>query len=280
MNTEKTFSSNMLKIYEKMFFCREFELKVVEAHKSGQINIPIYLSIGQESIPSTISTFFDTGIPIFAQHRAHSYFLSFGGDPMHLVGELKSSTNIWSKGSGGSASISSKSIQMFGHSGLMGDQVPIAVGYCLSTNSPVLSVVGDASLEEDYVISAFMYAISKNLPFLFICEDNNLSILTPKIDRRNWEFTPVVKAMGGLAFDVDDNPASIWESLSQWEKDRPMFINIRTNRHYWHAGSGEDAKPAEDRLKLFRNYLETIYDLRDIEAIEKKAIMNVGSLWE
>jgi pyruvate dehydrogenase E1 component alpha subunit len=280
MHSEMNFASHMLNVYEKMFFCRQFELKVVEAHKSGQINIPIYLSIGQESIPATISTFFAEGIPLFAQHRAHSYFLSFGGDPNHLIGELKSSTEIWSKGSGGSASISSKSIQMFGHSGLMGDQVPIAVGYCLSKNSPVLTVVGDASLEEDYVISSFMYAISKNLPFLFVCEDNNLSILTPKSDRRTWEFSPVVKAMGGLAFDIDDNPESIWEVLSQWKQNCPIFINIRTNRHYWHAGSGEDAKPDEDRLQLFRNYLEKTYDLSEIKDIESRALMKMRSLWQ
>jgi thiamine pyrophosphate-dependent acetolactate synthase large subunit-like protein len=154
------------------------------------------------------------------------------------------------------------------------------VGYCLSTNLPVLSVVGDASLEEDYVISSYMYALSKNLPFILICEDNNLSILTPKSDRRNWEFSPVVKAMGGLAFDIEDDPETIWKVLNQWKVDGPIFINIRTNRHYWHAGSGQDEKPLEDRLELFRNYLLGSCNLSDIKVIESQAMLNVRSLWE
>ena len=54
----------------------------------------------------------------------------------------------------GAASIHDPKIGMFGHSGLMGDQVPIAVGAALGSGKTVLTVVGDASGEEDYVYGA------------------------------------------------------------------------------------------------------------------------------
>ena len=166
MNSRDNYGINALEIYRRMYFVRRFELSVVDAHQRGFITTPIYLGIGQESIASTLSCFLPKGTPIFAQHRAHSYFLSFGGDPRHLKSELVSSSDIWTNGSGGSASISSSSINMFGHSGLMGDQVPIAVGYALTTGLPTLAVVGDASVEEDYVMSSVAYAVKKKHPVI------------------------------------------------------------------------------------------------------------------
>ena len=210
MNLRGDYEVNALEIYRRMYLVRRFELRVIDAHQRGLITTPIYLGIGQESIASTLSCFLPKGTPIFAQHRAHSYFLSFGGDPKHLKSELVSSSDIWTNGSGGSASVSSSSINMFGHSGLMGDQVPIAVGYALTTGLPTLAVVGDASVEEDYVMSSIAYAVKRNIPLLLICEDNNLSILTPKSVRRDWEVCEVARAYGAKSFDIDDDPKVIW----------------------------------------------------------------------
>ena len=69
----------------------------------------------------------------------------------------------------------------------MGSQVPIAVGHCYKTQHPTIVYMGDASAEEDYVLGALGWASTKKIPILFIVEDNNLSILTEKKVRRNWE---------------------------------------------------------------------------------------------
>ena len=81
---------------------------------------------------------------------------------------------------GGSASIYSKKIKMYGHDGHMGTQVPIGIGACFTSKKPTIVFMGDASAEEDYVLGALGWASVKKLPILFIVEDNNLSILTEK----------------------------------------------------------------------------------------------------
>ena len=48
---------------------------------------------------------------------------------------------------GGSASIGSKEINMFGHDGLMGSNGPIGVGACFATNKPTIVFLGDAAAE-------------------------------------------------------------------------------------------------------------------------------------
>lgn len=269
-----------LEIYRRMYLVRRFELRVIDAHQRGLITTPIYLCIGQEAIASTLSCFLPKGTPIFAQHRAHSYFLSFGGDPRHLKSELVSSSDIWTNGSGGSASISSSEINMFGHSGLMGDQVPIAVGYALTTGLPTLAVVGDASVEEDYVMSSIAYAVKRDIPLLLICEDNNLSILTPKSVRRDWEVCEVARAYGAKSFDIEDDPKTIWETLSKWDLKEVFVVNIRTTRHYWHAGIGQDELPNLDRLNEFRESLNSRGLFKKLQQIEDDVDAEVDLLWK
>ena len=173
-----------IKIFEKASLCRHFETNAYKFSEKKLIKIPIYLSAGQEfisaSLATIISDFCKVKPLIFAQHRCHSTYLSFGGEIDNLIAELLgnyklSNTNCM----GGSASIYSKKINMFGHDGHMGTQVPIGIGACFTSKKPTIIFMGDASAEEDYVLGALGWAATK-LPILFIVEDNNLSILTEK----------------------------------------------------------------------------------------------------
>jgi len=249
---------NLISIYKKMYRIRQFELKVRDAHQNGLISVPIYLSVGQESIASALSEFFPQGLPIFAQHRCHSYYMAFGGALPTLRDQLLSSEALWDQGAGGSASISDRSITMFGHSGFMGDQIPIAAGFAMMQKKVTLGVIGDASAEEDYVIATLGFIAKKKIPLLIVCEDNNLSILTQVHERRNWKFVDVAKSFGCEAYEITDHPRQIWARLSQWNQTSPLVLNIKTTRHLWHAGSGQDESPIHDTIlevesEIFKN---------------------------
>ena len=105
---------------------------------------------------------------------------------------------------GGSASIASKEINMFGHDGLMGSNGPIGVGACFATNHPTIVFLGDAAAEEDYVLGGLGWASTKNIPLITVVEDNNLSILTEKKVRRNWEMSDVAKSFKMEGFNLND----------------------------------------------------------------------------
>lgn len=167
-----------LEAFKKAAINRNFEQIVYDNVKL--LKGPVYLSAGQEFTPATISCLVKEKPLIFAQHRGHSTYLSFGGDVIELIDELLGKETGCAKGMGGSASLQSKKIGMYGHDGLMGSQVPIAVGASFSSKRFTLCIMGDASAEEDYVMSAIAWAGFKKLPILFIVEDNNLSILTEK----------------------------------------------------------------------------------------------------
>ncbi|MDP3921277.1 MAG: thiamine pyrophosphate-dependent enzyme [Candidatus Omnitrophota bacterium] len=276
----KSFSvPKTLDIFRQTCINRYFEIEAAKAYDKKLMKMPIYLSVGQEHIPAAIATV-ATDFMIFAQHRCHSYYLSFGGDPKALIDELLHRESGCARGMGGSASIHDPRIGMFGHSGLMGDQVPIAVGAALGSGKNVLAVTGDASVEEDYVYGAMGYAATKKIPVLFICEDNDLSILTKVEKRRSWSMADVCESLGMKAVDIADDPWLIAHYVEKFLNTLPAFINIRTCRHLWHAGTGNDGAPEWNRFELFKKKLKTLGLATEVKKIETAARESMESLWQ
>jgi pyruvate dehydrogenase E1 component alpha subunit len=270
--------SEALSIFRQTCFNRYFEFECANAANAKRIRAPIYLSVGQEHIPAALALVFP-GIRIFAQHRAHSYYLSFGGDPRHLADELLHKETGCARGMGGSPSIHSPEIGMFGHSGHMGDQVPIAVGYALASHFPTLAVVGDASAEEDYVLGAIGYAATKRVPLLIVCEDNDLSILTKTATRRSWSLAGVAKSFGMEAIDICDDPWLIAFHARRAHGSLPFLMNIRTCRQLWHAGTGCDGEPEWNRFEIFKAKLVARGLAEDVTVIEEQAKVKAASYW-
>ena len=240
-----------LEIFKKASLCRNFEEQVIINVNNKNIKIPVYVSAGQEFIAAAISTICKKKKIkplIFPQHRCHSTYLAFGGNIIKLIDELLGRESGCTKGKGGSASIHSKDINMFGHDGLMGSNGPIGVGACFATKKPTVIFLGDAAAEEDYVLGALGWASHKKLPILFIIEDNNFSILTKKSVRRNWNMKDVARAFKLEGYDIKDDPREI-EKHSKFFFKKPILLNINTNRIYWHAGGGMDSNKTFDRFK-------------------------------
>ena len=253
-----------IEILKKASLCRHFENEVFKRVKSKTINFPVYLSAGQEYIPSTISQIVSMKRIkplLFGQHRAHSIYLSFGGNIKKLINELLGKKNGCTYGMGGSLSIHSEKINMFGHDGFMGSNAPIGVGACFSSKKPTIIFIGDAAVEEDYVLASLSWIAKKKLPILFVVEDNNFAVLTKKEDRRDWSAKDVAKSFKINSFDVKDDPKQIFKALYKNIFKKPQLINIHTNRLYWHAGAGVDNERAFDRLS------------KEIQKIGKRAII-------
>jgi len=265
----------LIDIFKKASLARHFETKVFDLVKNGIIKIPVYLSAGEEYIPATLSTIWKGDSPqIFAQHRAHSTYLAFGGSIEQLIDELLEKSTGCARGMGGSASIQSKEINMYGHDGMLGSQVPIAVGACHANKKPTLAILGDASAEEDYVLAAMGYAATKKLPILFVVSDNNLCVLTEKKIRRSWSITDVAKGFGIEAFECEDCPEEIEKQYNKFSK-YPGLLNVNTNRLFWHAGAGIDPEIKKDQYQMQKKLLGDI-----AIAIDLKIKTEVEELWK
>jgi len=265
------------KVLKTAALCRHFEIETYKNVENKIIRFPVYLSAGQELISSTLSQIvkkLKVKPLIFAQHRCHSIYISFGGRIEKLIDELLGKKTGCAYGMGGSASIQSKEINMFGHDGHMGTQVPIGVGACFSSKKPTIIFLGDASAEEDYVISALGWASFKKLPIVFVVEDNNLSILTEKKIRRNWNIHEVAKGLKLKGYNLNDSPNEILKYKSILFKE-PVLLNIETNRLFWHSGAGKDSDNIFDRYKYELNKLG-----RQGFKIDQSSKTTIKKLWQ
>ncbi|MDO8495048.1 MAG: thiamine pyrophosphate-dependent enzyme [bacterium] len=276
--TAKCSREDTLAMFSKVCFSRFFEFKVKEAAEKKLIKCPIYLSLGQESISSALAVAFPNPA-IFGQHRCHDLYLAYGGDPTALRDELLHRPTGCTSGMGGSASIHSPAIKMFGHDGFMGTQVPIAIGYAFGAGQRTLAVMGDASAEEDYVLAALGLASTKKAPVLFVCADNNLSILTEKKVRRNWHMAEVASAFKLRAVEITDDPWLIMHQTRILSQELPAFMNIHTARAVWHAGTGCDGPPEWDRFSLIKEEVARLGLQREAEDIEIETQDKISLLW-
>ena len=274
MNKSKSIPQKVLdSIFRKMCLSRCFEQEIMETVKKGRTPGPVYLSIGQEAAPSAISML-TKGFSIFTQHRGHSVYLAHGGKLEPLIDELLGEKTGCCGGAGGSPCIQDLDIPMYGHHGLIGENIPLATGHAYATRKPTIAYFGDAAAEEDYALTSFGFAATHKLPILYVCEDNDLSILTPIKDRRSWDVQEVAAAMGLSCCNIDDDPATVYNCVEGLLSKLPAFINIHTCRHRWHAGIGIDNHPKSDRLDELRGVVS------NHETVERAIENKVKTLWE
>ena len=276
-NLAETFSPEQsLEMFRRMCLIRYFDLEVARVYKEGRIYAPIYLCIGQEALFAAMSTVI-SGYTIFTQHRDHSVYLAFGGDQVKMIDELLGRPTGCSFGRGGSNRLQDPNINMLGHHGLIGENAPLAVGFSLGSGKNSLCVLGDASVEEDYVLAAMGFASTHKLPVLFVCDDNDLSILTPTKVRRNWEISDVAEGFKIPSVDITDDPWLIAHHTQRLSENLPAFINCRSCRHYWHTGVGVDGPPDWDRLEFAKQELERLGI--EYQSVEEETKEQVKKLW-
>jgi len=121
-----------LEMFEKMCLVHFFEQGAIRAVKNKKIVSNIYLSTGQESVAAALSMR-TRNYQVFTQHRSHDIYLTFGASPEKLRDELMGICSGSSQGKAGSNCLQCHEggLSIFGHHGLIGENVPQAVGAAL-----------------------------------------------------------------------------------------------------------------------------------------------------
>jgi len=268
------------KIFQKLCKIRFFEEEVKEAHKKKLTTPLVYLSIGQEAVSVGVS-FQMKNSYVLAQHRGHGAYLAFNGNPLSLRDELLGLKSGCCGGKGGSPMIHDIKKKIIGHCGLIGDQVPVAIGLSLvKKEKKIVCFFGDGAAEEDYVLAALSYATQNNSQILFICDDNDLSVLTPTKDRRKWKLADVAKSFGLNAVDITDDPWLIDHWTKKLKNSLPALINIRTCRDIWHVGSEKDKSLDWNRFEITKKKLKKIFKENEILEIERTSKLWAKKIWK
>lgn len=269
-----------MSIYGKIVRSREMEYRVIRAVEKKQVIAPVYLSLGQEAVAAALTETIH-GEMVFTQHRAHDMYLSLGADLKQFRDELLGLPTGFSGGRAGSSCLRymDDGIRLIGHHGLIGENVPQAVGACLASAECVFCIFGDGSAEEDYVLESLGYAVTKQLPILFVCMDNDLSILTKVSERRSWDLAGVASGFGMESRDLSDCPWTLYEIFRNWDRKRPLLVNVRVCRERWHSGIGVDGEREWKRNEIVREQLVEKGLSEEIVRVEEEAKKEMDKLW-
>ena len=184
--------ADLLKGYEMMQLCRQFENACNQAYMQGNIRGFMHLDNGQESIPALVADSIKNGDIKYSYYREHTHAIASGVDPGAVMAELFAKDTGTCRGTGGSMHIYDKDTNFQGGWALVSEQLPYAVGAARSImldrhldpekfkDDDRISIVfiGDGGAQNGRMAECLNAAAKENLPLLFIVIDNGRAINT------------------------------------------------------------------------------------------------------
>ncbi|GAB4210059.1 MAG: pyruvate dehydrogenase (acetyl-transferring) E1 component subunit alpha [Roseiflexaceae bacterium] len=169
--------------YYQMLFLRRFEERAGEMYTKAKIGGYCHLNLGEEATIVGLMAALKPEDYIFTTYREHGYILARGADPGKVMAELFGRETGVSGGRGGSMHLFDAKLNFMGGYGIVGGQVPLAVGaaYALKYQGKpgiVLCQVGDATTNIGAWYESLNLAKLYQVPTLFFIVNNGYGMGT------------------------------------------------------------------------------------------------------
>src|SRR4051812_48362860 len=116
-----------------MWRIRHFEERVGQLARSSEVHGLIHLSIGQEGVAAGVCTQLRDDDAVYSNHRAHGHALARGAPLERMMAELMGRDGGLCRGLGGSMHLVDLEHGFLGATGVVGGNVPIALGSALAS---------------------------------------------------------------------------------------------------------------------------------------------------
>jgi len=166
-----------------MLLARRFEEKVAEAYALGKIGGFCHLYIGQEAVATGAIHAQREDDYVMTAYREHAHALQVGIEPVAIMAELFGKETGTSRGKGGSMHMFDKERNYLGGHGIVGGQVPLAVGVGWAIKyrkeDRVIQVyLGEAAVNQGAFHESLNMAALWGLPVVIIVENNRFGMGT------------------------------------------------------------------------------------------------------
>jgi len=237
----------LLKLYEQMVVCREFEESCAEQYTRGQITGFLHLYSGQEAVAVGATAGLHRDDYILSAYREHAQAIVRGADPKRVMAELFGRATGVCKGKGGSMHLFDPALNFMGGYAIVGGQFPIACGLAFSAkyrgeDRLAACFFGDGAVNQGTFHEGLNWARLWELPVLFVCENNFYGIGTevhrssaiPEIHKRTCGYDIPSEKVDGM--DV----IAVYKAVkraAEWvrEHKRPYLIEAVTYRFRGHS---------------------------------------------
>jgi pyruvate dehydrogenase E1 component alpha subunit len=166
-----------------MLLARRFEEKAAEAYALGKIGGFCHLYIGQEAVAIGAIHALQEGDYVMTAYREHAHALQMGIDPNAVMAELYGREAGCSGGKGGSMHMFSAEKNYLGGHGIVGGQIPLALGVAWKIKyrqeDRVMQVyLGEAAVNQGAFHESLNMAALWKLPLVVIVENNRFGMGT------------------------------------------------------------------------------------------------------
>jgi len=236
-----------LALLRTMWRIRVFEERVGVLKRADEVYGLIHLSIGGEGVAAAVCSQLRADDVVYSGHRAHGHAIAKGAPPDRILAELMGRSDGLCQGLGGSMHLVDVEHGLMGATGVVGGNIPLALGSALATrlrggDAVAVSFFGDGAVQAGHFNESINLATLWQLPVILVCENNGFAEFTPRsahtkrrarLRRR--------RALRPRARDVDGNDvAAVWEAFGRFLQvarrgGGPLLLECLTHRlrgHY------------------------------------------------
>jgi len=212
--------SEATRLLATMWIIRHFEERVGQLKRADEVHGLIHLSVGQEGTAAAVCGQLRDDDAVYTGHRAHGHAIAKGAPPERVMAELMGKESGLCRGLGGSMHLVDVSHGLMGATGVVGGNLPMALGSALAARlqgSDAVSVVffGDGAVQAGHFNETINLAALWKLPLIFVCENNGFAEFTPRSAHTVVERVSDVVAPYDIERDtVDGNDVgAVWDGF-------------------------------------------------------------------
>jgi TPP-dependent pyruvate/acetoin dehydrogenase alpha subunit len=249
-----------LRLLITMWRIRLFEERVARLKQADEVHGLIHLSIGGEGVAAGVCSQLRDDDAVYSGHRAHGHAIAKGAPLAGVLAELMGRDGGLCHGLGGSMHLVDAERGFLGATGVVGGNIPIALGSALAMrmrgeDSVAVVFFGDGAVQAGHFNETVNLATLWKLPLILVCENNGFAEFTPRSAHTNVERVSDVVAPYGLervTVDGSDPAASRWRRRSGRPRIRSRGCSATGSR--W-AGSARTRCRRSSRMPRRRSPL-------------------------
>jgi acetoin:2,6-dichlorophenolindophenol oxidoreductase subunit alpha len=235
-----------LELARAMWRIRAFEERVGALTRANEVHGLVHLSIGGEGVAVGVCGALRHDDVVYSGHRAHGHALAKGAPAAAVLAELMGRDGGLCRGLGGSMHLVDVEHGFFGATGVVGGNVPLALGSALAARlagGDQVAVVffGDGAVQGGIFVESVNIAALWRLPVILVCENNGFAEFTPRSAHTNVERVSDVVAPYGIErlTVAGSDVRAVREAFSQFldaarAGGGPMLLECLTHRFRGH----------------------------------------------
>jgi pyruvate dehydrogenase E1 component alpha subunit len=198
-----------LGLLRTMWRIRVFEERVGELTRADEVHGLVHLSVGQEAVAAGVCSQLRHDDVVYSGHRAHGHAIAKGAPLERVMAELMGRADGLCRGLGGSMHLVDVEHGLLGATGVVGGNVPLALGSALASRlngGDQVTVVffGDGAVQGGIFVESVNLATLWRLPVILVCENNGFAEFTPRSAHTNVERVSDVVAPYGMDRETVD----------------------------------------------------------------------------